>query len=612
MNGKICILIIVAVFSFYGCTDQNDNSKKPNILWLVSEDNSPLLGCYGDEFATTPRLDKLASEGVLYTHAFANAPVCAPARSTIISGMYANSLGTENMRSGYAIPGSIKFFPYYLRKAGYYCTNNAKEDYNMAKPDSVWDESSHTAHYKNRGEDQPFFAVFNIGVSHESSIHRYDSITDHDPSAVPIPPYHPDTDLIRHDWAQYYDRITDMDSIVGIFLDSLDAQGLADNTIVFYYSDHGGVLARSKRFLYETGTHVPFIVRFPDKFQYMAPSGPGSQAHRIISFVDLAPTMLSLAGIDIPGYMQGHAFLGSQKTTENPEYAFLFRGRMDERYDMMRSVRSQKYRYIRNYMPFRPWGQHLEYLWKAPSARSWEKTYQTGKANETQSRFWQVKPPEELYDVENDPYEVHNLAGDPGYQEILKEMRTSCYNHSLAINDVGFIPEGQYATRFGEKPAYEVLRNGNIPLNRIIETANMATSGSEANIPGIINRLEDNDPAVRYWAATGCIMFGGKVVKAKPTLQNLLSDPSGEVRIAAAEALYYMNEKGKGLTALIKALDHENPRIQLHAINSLQMTGAYPKAAIEKMRHLSEHGKDKYVQRASTYYLETYHENDIE
>ena len=263
------------LFFSFSCGQKDTNqlaSDPPNFLWIVSEDNGPFFGCYGDPFATTPTLDKLATEGVLYENAFANAPVCAPARSTIITGMYPPSMGTQNMRSTYPIPESIKFFPQYLREAGYYCTNNSKEDYNMPKPEGVWDESSRKAHYKNRGEGQPFFAIFNVTISHESSIHKSipnDSLR-HDPAEVKLPPYHPDTPEMRHDWAQYYDKVEDMDARMGEILQELEDAGLTDNTIVAYYSDHGGVIARSKRFVYESGTHVPMIWRFPDKYAHLA------------------------------------------------------------------------------------------------------------------------------------------------------------------------------------------------------------------------------------------------------------------------------------------------------------------------------------------------------
>ncbi|HKL33778.1 MAG TPA: sulfatase, partial [Tangfeifania sp.] len=422
-------LIFFALINFLAlnsCQEKRPD-ELPNILWLTSEDNSPFLGCYGDEFATSPNLDNLASEGFLYTHAYANAPVCAPARNTIITGVYANSGGNQHMRSYYPISEVIKTYPEFLREAGYYCTNNSKTDYNTnsIEPNQIWDESSRDAHYKNREPGQPFFAVFNTTISHESSIH--DSIPNerlrHSPEEVFIPPHHPATPAMKHDWAQYYDKVEDMDTQIGKWLQELEDAGLADNTIVFYYGDHGGVVARSKRYVYETGTRVPFIVRIPEKYKYLFPEKEqGSKVNRLISFVDLAPTLLSIVGIDIPDFLQGNAFLGDQKT-EDPEYAFMFRGRLDERYDMSRAVRDQKFRYIRNYMPYRIYGQHLEYLWRAPSIRSWEAAYLNGECNETQSRFWEPKPVEELYDTENDPWEVNNLADNPEYKEVLEKMR---------------------------------------------------------------------------------------------------------------------------------------------------------------------------------------------
>ncbi len=344
---KIAFLFsfIVIIFSLISCT-QKVPDELPNILWLTSEDNSPFAGCYGDTFATTPNLDKLAAEGFLYTHAYANAPVCAPTRNTILTGVYACSGGHQHMRSYYPKSDVVKTYPEYLQEAGYYCTNNVKTDFNLGDFDdkAIWDECSNKASYKNRPEGKPFFAVFNTTISHESSIHKWipnDELR-HDPEEVPLPPYHPATPEMKHDWAQYYDKVEDMDKQIGAWLKELDDAGLADNTIVFYYGDHGGVLARSKRYVYETGTRVPFIVRIPEKYKYLFPAAkPGSKVDRLISFVDLVPTLLSIAGIEIPDYLQGHAFLGNQKT-EDPEYAFMFRGRMDERYDMCTRSKGSK------------------------------------------------------------------------------------------------------------------------------------------------------------------------------------------------------------------------------------------------------------------------------
>ena len=360
---KYLVLMFVLATILAGCRPQR--AELPNIVWLVSEDNSPLLGCYGDGFATTPNLDRLASQGVMYTRAFANAPVCAPARSTIITGCYASSLGTLPMRSTNPIPEKIKFLPEYLTDAGYYCTNCAKEDYNTVKEFKGWHESSREATYRNRPENTPFFHVHNFGVSHESCLHQWIPTEElqHDPALVQLPPYHPDSPEMRHDWAQYYDKVSELDRQIGEFLKG-----------------------------------------------------------RIVSFVDLAPTMLSLAGIETPDYMQGNAFLGKYKTAD-PEYVFLYRGRMDERLDMSRAVRDSRFRYIRNYMPWRPALQKLEYLWRAPSMASWEKAYLAGECDEVQSGFFEPRPVEELYDTQQDPWEINNLAENTEYTEVLERMR---------------------------------------------------------------------------------------------------------------------------------------------------------------------------------------------
>lgn len=461
---------------------QQKPQPKPNILWIVSEDNSAYyLHCYGNRFATTPNIDQLAKNGFLYTHAYANSPVCAPARNAILTGAYAASNGNEQMRSYYYTSDQVGTYAAYMRQAGYYCTNNDKTDYNSKTldPKAIWDESSHKAHYKNRPEGKPFFAVFNLFESHESCLHKPipDSLLRHNLQALELAPYHPDTREIRHDYAQYYDKIEEMDARVGELLKELEESGLADNTIVFYYGDNGGVIARSKRFVFESGTHIPLIVSIPEKYKHLYPANkPGEKIDRLVSFVDLAPTVLSLAGAPIPDYMQGYAFLGEAKTAD-PEYAFMTRGRMDERYDHSRAVRDKQYRYIRNYMPFRIYGQHISYLYNAPSARSWLESYKAGKCNETQRVFWNTKPVEELYNLENDPWEIHNLAFDPEYKDVLMRMRTALTGWISSVKDVGLIPEPDYDVYAGEKSMYDYMRSSACPFNELVKASELAILG---------------------------------------------------------------------------------------------------------------------------------------
>ncbi len=572
----MAVFFLMMIMTAFSCrTKPDEKLPPPNILWIVSEDNSPFFGCYGDTFATTPNFDKLAAEGFRYTHAYANAPVCAPARNTILTGVYANSNGSQHMRSYYKRSDKVQMYPVLMRQAGYYCTNNAKRDYNFAEEytKGIWDESSRKAHYKNRKPGQPFLAVFNFGVSHESSIHKSipsDQLR-HDPDKVPLPPYHPDTEEIRHDWAQYYDKIEDLDTQVGKILKELDDAGLTDSTIVFYYGDHGGVLARSKRYVYETGTHVPFIVRIPEMYKDWFPAEkPGMAVDRIISFVDLAPTLLSLAGAPIPEVMQGHAFLGDQKTPD-PEYAYMFRDRMDERYDMSRAVRDKKFRYIHNYMPYRIYGQHLNYLWKAPSIRSWEKAWKEGKCDSIQSVFWNTKPAEELYDTENDPWEINNLANDPKYKDQLVKMRNACDAWMKSIYDAGLIPEAMLKKLAGDTPFYDYMRSGAVDMDALINAANIATLGGPDDLDKYVEMLKDDSAPVRYWGATGLLILGDEAKPAIDDMMKALDDPMPDVVSVAAEALYKLGKKEPACKALLEVMKYPDEMARTRALNVIDV-----------------------------------------
>jgi len=568
-------LIVLIAFMATGFTKKDPGL--PNILWITSEDNSPMLGCYGDEFATTPHLDQLASEGFLYTNAYANAPVCAPARNTIITGVHACSNGNEQMRSYYQKSETVRFYTEFLRSKGYYCTNNSKTDYNTrsADPKIMWDESSRRAHYRNRAKGQPFFAIFNIGTSHESSIHR--SIPDeqlrHKPEDVTLPPYHPDTPEMRHDWAQYYDKVEDMDTVVGAFLKELDEAGLDDNTIVFYYADHGGVLGRSKRYLYETGTHVPMIIRIPEKYKHLYPStAPGEKVERLVSFVDLAPTLLSIIGTEAPDYMQGDAFLGKYQQ-EEPEYVYMFRDRMDERYDLTRAIVDRQFRYIRNYNSNRIWMQQLEYLWKAPSMPSWEEEFLAGRCDEVQARFWNTKPVEELYDTENDPWEINNLATDPAYADRLASMRLESLDMALSMRDAGFIPETDRAIRAGKTAIYDYVRSEAVPFEEILDAAVIASLKKPANLDKLRKMIENDDSAIRYWGIQGLLLLGED---AKPALQEIgkaAFDDSWNVSVLGAEILYRMGMKAKAIKAYHRVLECDYDMVRTIALGSIDNIG---------------------------------------
>jgi len=580
---------------------------KPNILWIVSEDNSPFIGAYGDVNAITPHIDALAKQGVLYENAYCTAPVCAPSRSTLITGMYPPSIGTENMRSEYVTPGFVKFFPAYLKAGGYYTTNNAKKDYNTVDQPDVWHESGNKATYKNRKEGQPFFAVFNINTSHESSIFRQeekrkmlalfqnkpeDSIRvppdkplKHDPKKMIIPPYLPPIPEMKHDWAAYYDRMTEMDGEVGNILKALEEEGLTDNTIVFYYADNGGVLGRSKRFVFESGLHVPLVIRFPERYKKWAPVPPGSRVSQLVDFTDFGATVLSLAGIQPPEYMQGQAFLGAYAVKKEREIVFGFRGRMDERMDLVRSVKNKQYRYVKNFMPHRIYGQHVQYLWLATSMQAWEKAFHEGKLNDTQSAFFRPKPSEELYDAVKDPDNIHNLALQKEYAPVLEELRKQTRRLLVDIRDVGFIPEAAAEEINKTTTLYDYARSGKYDIEKVLHIATLASSRDKNVLQVLVRSAADRDPVIRYWAATGLLVLAQEGITSKNTLQQLLNDDKLYVGIPAAEALYYLGEKKMALQKLYDALKSSSVMTRVQALNALQ--GA-EKAALEPVQNILE------------------------
>lgn len=532
-------LLLIPGAAFFA-TAVHAEQTRPNILWITSEDTGPHLGCYGDSYATTPNLDALAARGLLYRYCWSNAPVCAPARTTIIAGLYPPSTGSEHMRSMTRLPASFKMYPQYLREAGYYCTNNSKEDYNLEKPGKVWDDSSNKAHWKNRSPGQPFFAIFNHTVSHESQIRTRPHQAVHDPAQVRVPAYHPDAPAVRQDWAQYYDKVTEMDALAGKNLRELEAAGLAADTIIFYYGDHGSGMPRNKRWPYNSGLHVPLLVYIPEQFKHLRPEeyAAGGQSERLVSFVDLAPTLLSLCGIQPPEHMQGHAFAGQYVAPPQP-YVYGFRGRMDERYDLVRSVRDERYVYIRNYMPHKPYGQHVNYMFQTPTTVVWKSLFEAGKLNAEQARFWHTKPPEELYDLQSDRDEVHNLAASPEHQEILQRLRQAQQELAMRIRDVGFLPEGEIHSRAANSTPYETGHDdARYPLAKILAAAELASSLKPEAVDDLKTALADSDSAVRYWAALGLLMREKAGLQAAhEELRRALADESPYVRVIAGEAL---------------------------------------------------------------------------
>ena len=546
---------------------------RPHILWITSEDKpAHWLGCYGNRQASTPRLDQLAEEGVLFRHAYANSPVCATARSTILTGVYAPSMGTQHMRSRNAIPAHIRPHVEHLRDAGYYCTNRTKTDYNIKGNDTKWwDDCTKKAHYNGRGEGQPFFAIFNLTVTHESSLFPQKRGTGPrrlKPAEVEVPPYLPDLPEVREDIAVYHDKISELDSLVGRLLDELDEAGLAEDTIVFYYADHAGPLPRGKRYLKQTGVHVPLIVRVPEKWRYLSPFGPGEAVDELVSFVDFAPTLLSLAKLEIPDYMQGRAFLGNQRKAAD-DGVWLYADRFDENYGMRRGWTDGRWKYIRRFTPQLPAAPYSEYQFSMPSWVAWRKAWQEGKLDETHRRIWEApQPVEELFDLHADPWEIHNLANDAAHAGQLAAMRGKLRDAMVQTSDTGVVPEPMFAKLCGGGPLAEVVREPEFGHAALVDLAFAATS--ENGDPGWLKQAVHSDhPVKRYWGLLGMLLRG-----ESHGARELLEDPHSVLRTLAAETLHAAGERDDARNALMAELSRENDEYStLYLINAIKRLG---------------------------------------
>lgn len=533
---------------------------RPNILWISAEDIGPQFGCYGDPHAITPNIDQLASQGTRYTNAYTTAGVCAPCRSGIITGMYQNSIGTHHMRCNSLLPSWLKPFPKALKESGYYCTNNSKTDYQFSKPSTneIWDQSGSRAHWKNRKKDQPFFAVFNYTGCHESGIaseSKYKSVTANltakerqNPNKIStLPPYYPDTPAVREDWKRNYELITAMDSWAGSLIKEIKDQGLYEDTIIFFWSDHGVGLPRAKRWLYHSGTHVPLIVRIPGQLA-------GKVDHQLISSIDFGPTVLNLAGIKVHDKLQGRAFLGKNLSAPR-KYVFGARDRMDERYDIIRAVFDGRFRYIRNFEPLKPYYQYMNTPEKGATMKEIRRAEKESSLTAAGKLFSSIKKPvEELYDVKTDPHEINNLASDSKYLSKIKLMRNVMSNWQSTIGDIGLIPEAEIEIQEKQSGSrFEIMNGKESDSNHIQQLVNVATKASEgiSALDDLISASTSNDPVIRYWAITGIGNIGknaGEV--AKKISIDAIKDDSPSVRIAAARAVAKFGEIDSALELL--------------------------------------------------------------
>ena len=596
-----------------GCTraaTPPGRAARPNILWITVEDMSANLGCWGDRYALTPNLDRLAAQSVRYTNVYATAPVCSPVRSCLITGCYATSLGTMNLRSRFPVPREMTGFPAILRRAGTFCTNNVKTDYNTANEPAIveasWDACSSKAHWRARQPGQPFFAVFNDMVTHQSRtmVWPYEQFQRqvqsqlgpgerHDPAKAPVPPYYPDTPVIRRTIARTYDCITAMDKHVGSLLRELDDAGVADDTIVFFYSDHGAGLPRHKRALYDSGLHVPLLIRFPKNHQHLAPAAPGSTVDRLVSFVDFPPTVLSLLGLDIPDYMQGTPFLG-RAAGKPRRYVYGARDRVDEASDLARSVRDERFLYIRTFMPHLSWHQPSAWPGQGEIRKEITRLAAEGKLSGPQLAYaGPTRPIEELYDCRADPQQLHNLADAPAHKTVLERMRAALADWMRETHDVGFLAEADMAERSRGSTPYALARDARrYPQERILAAADLAGRGP-AVLEKQIALLADADASVRYWAAVGLRAQGAAANSARHALVKALDDPSRSVRIEAAGALAALGHGDRALPLLIRELSSRAPCAPVHAARTLEMLGEKARPVLADMQAAAKAVRDK-------------------
>ena len=524
-------------------------SSSPNILWITSEDNSiEWISCYGSKNAKTPHIDQLAKEGFRYLYCFDNGAVCAPTRSSWITGMHSISNGTQPMRSGFEIPESISFYNELLQKAGYFTSNCSKTDYNLRgpkgrNPKDFWNYSGgdYAGTWKKRKDGQPFFTVYNIGESHESRAfgdHNDESI---DPNKIILAPYHPDLPEMRNTYAKYASAVSKMDKLVGQAIENLKKDNLYEDTILVYNSDHGGVLARSKRFLYSSGIHCPLIVRIPEKWKHLYPKGkePGSTIDRIVSFIDMPKTWVSLTGAEMTDNFQGRIFLGPD-TEPEPQYHFSWRSRADERFDCVRVMRDEQFAYHKNYAPFAPNGQYLAYMHNMKATGAWERHHQAGKTNSVTGRFFEPRPSEEFYDNFKDFHNIDNQIDDPLHQAKIKELKKELRRQQLKYFDCGLMPEEMRARIIKENKTtvYAFVRDPALyPLAKYLDYSDLALSRKKANLKTLSKGLTNKDPVIRYWSVVGLLLLEEHAKPAINDLKKALNDQD-EIPSLAAWAIY--------------------------------------------------------------------------
>ena len=561
-------------------TTVSQAADRPNIVWIVSEDNSiHYLDHYFPGGAKLPNIEALAAHGLTFDHAFSNAPVCSVARTTLATCCYGPRIGTQFHRR-YAMaemPQGLEMFPAYLRNAGYYTTNNSKTDYNAIRGKNVWDESSNKASWRNRADkSQPFYHMESHGQSHEGSLHfsqaSYENDkTKHDPAKIKVADYFPDTPLFRYTHARYLDNHLTIDNVVANTVAKLEEDGVLEDTFIFYFGDHGGVMPRGKGYIYESGLHVPLVIRVPENFKHLVDGKLGSRVQGFVDFVDFGPTTLNLAGVKVPSQVDGKPFLGegiSMKEVNSRDESFGYADRFDEKYDLVRSIRKGRFQYIRNFQPYLPDGLNNNYRYKMLAYVEWRDLFNAGKLSGPQLQFFEAKAPEALYDCVADPHQVNNLADDPKYRNALVDLRTRLQDKLRSLPDLSLYPESELAPNamtnavaYGQKHRAEIFE--------LLATADLALEPFDQSKSHIQAALTSKNSMQRYWGAMVCTSFGEAAAALAGDVKPLLKDESLIVRVRAAEFLGLIGEINpqEVLTDVVNT--SENPVESTEALNSI-------------------------------------------
>ncbi|TWU49186.1 Arylsulfatase [Rubripirellula reticaptiva] len=521
---------------------------RPNVIWIMSEDNSAeYLKHFDADGAPAPHIEALAKHGITFDRAFSNAPVCSVARTTLITSCYGPRIGTQYHRRSRlaAMPEGVRMFPAYLRDAGYYTTNHSKEDYNATDRDTatVWNDSSNRASWKNRpSKSTPFFHVETTAVSHESRLHFPESDVDNnstttDPDSIKLQPYFPDTPLLRYTRARYHDRMMDIDEHVGKVVADLTQAGELENTFIFYFGDHGGVLPRSKGYVYESGLRVPLVVRVPEKFKTATSRSLGDRTTGFVEFVDFGPTVLALAGIQTPANVDGKPFMGldvDAKEVDGRDETFGYADRFDEKYDLVRTLRKGDWKYIRNFESFLPDAMQNNYRYEMAAYRQWRALHHEGKLNEVQNQFFLPKSSEALYDLSVDPHEIQNLAGDPTHAEKLSELRARLIERLKSMPDLSFMPEAVLVDEAMKNPA-AFGQAHRAEIANLIDVANLSLLPWDQAKPKLTAALNSDDPWTCYWGLIAASSFGKAAASLLPDATKQLQHTEPLVAARAVE-----------------------------------------------------------------------------